>query len=69
MKPISSNVTRGLQAGSRCLCSDNSGAKEVEIISVIGVKTRKRGVQSAGIASLLNVVVKKGKKRKWNDCY
>jgi large subunit ribosomal protein L14 len=61
MKPISAKVTRGLQPGSRCICSDNSGAKEIEIISVINIKTRRKGVQTAGIASLLNVVVKKGK--------
>ena len=33
MKQISANVTRGLPVGTRCICSDNSGAKEVEIIS------------------------------------
>ncbi|MFA5746348.1 MAG: uL14 family ribosomal protein [archaeon] len=61
MKQISANVTRGLQTGSRCFCTDNSGAKEIEIISVIKIKTRRKGVQTAGIASLLNVVIKKGK--------
>lgn len=61
MKQISANVTRGLPIGTRCICSDNSGAKEVEIISVIKFKTKRKGVQTAGIASLLNVVVKKGK--------
>jgi len=61
MKQISANVTRGLQIGSRCFCTDNSGAKEIEIISVIKIKTKRKGVQGAGIASLLNVVIKKGK--------
>jgi len=61
MKQISANVTRGLPIGTRCICSDNSGAKEVEIISVIKFKTRRKGLQIAGIASLVNVVVKKGK--------
>jgi len=61
MKQISANVTGGLPVGTRCICSDNSGAKEVEIISVMRFKTRRKGLQTAGIASLVNVVVKKGK--------
>jgi large subunit ribosomal protein L14 len=61
MKQISAKVTRGLPIGTRCVCTDNSGAKEVEIISVIKFKTRRKGLQIAGIASLVNVVVKKGK--------
>lgn len=61
MKQISAKATRGLPVGTRCVCTDNSGAKEVEIISVIKYKTRLRGLQTAGIASLVNVVIKKGK--------
>jgi large subunit ribosomal protein L14 len=61
MKQISANVTRGLPLRARCFCSDNSGAKEVEIISVFKLKTRYRQTPTAGIASLVNVVVKKGK--------
>jgi large subunit ribosomal protein L14 len=43
------------------VCTDNSGAKEVEIIAVIGHKTRLRMHPKAGIADMVNVVVKKGK--------
>ena len=39
----------------------NSGAKEVMIISVFGLKTRKKQSLIAGIGDLVNVVVKKGK--------
>ncbi len=46
---------------SRCVCADNSGAKVVEIISVMGFKGNKRMNPKAGIASMVNVVVKKGK--------
>ncbi len=46
---------------SRCVCADNSGAKEVEIISVFGSKGKKRMQPKAGIADMVNVVVKKGK--------
>ena len=61
MKAISSNVTKGLSQKSRCVCADNSGAKIVEIISVIGFKGNKRMNPKAGIANMVNVVVKKGK--------
>jgi large subunit ribosomal protein L14 len=60
MKQISANPVQSLIVGSRCNCADNSGAKIVEIISVYKFKTRRRQFPSAGIASLVNVVVKKG---------
>ena len=43
------------------VCTDNSGAKEVYLISAFKYKSRKRGLPKAGIASMINVVVKKGK--------
>jgi large subunit ribosomal protein L14 len=61
MKAIGSSVSKGLSQMSWCVCADNSGAKEVRIISVIGHKTRKRMKPKAGIADMVNVVVKKGK--------
>jgi len=61
MRAISSTVTKGLTQKSRCVCTDNSGAKEVEIISVFGHKGNKRMLPKAGIADMVNVVVKKGK--------
>jgi large subunit ribosomal protein L14 len=61
MKAISASVTKGLTKKSRCICTDNSGAKEVEIISVFRHTTRKRMQPKAGIGDLVNVVVKTGK--------
>jgi len=61
MKAISANPTKGLTQHSRCVCADNSGAKEVDIITVFGGKGRKRMKPKAGIADMVNVVVKKGK--------
>jgi len=61
MKPISANRVKSLLLKSICTCSDNSGAKEVEIIAVIGFKGKKRMSPSAGIADMVIVVVKKGK--------
>ena len=61
MKALTATITRGLTKKSRCLCADNSGAKEVEIISVIGHKSVKKMSPKAGISDLCVVVVKKGK--------
>ena len=36
MKAITSNVTKALPIGARLQCVDNTGAREIEIISVIG---------------------------------
>ena len=61
MKSINASITRGLTHGTICICTDNSGAKEVKLISVYKYKGRKRKYPSAGIADMINVVVKKGK--------
>ena len=60
MKALSSSVSKGLSRKSRCVCADNSGAKEVEIISVFGHKARKKMGPKAGVADLVTVVIKKG---------
>ncbi len=61
MKGLGSNVTKGLQVGSVIPVCDNSGAKKLKIISVIGSKTRKSRVPSAGVGDLVMGSVKKGK--------
>ena len=61
MKAINAKRSRSLVFKSKCFCADNSGAKEVYIISVVGFKGKKRRNPTAGIADLVNVVVKKGK--------
>ena len=38
MKPLTSNVTKALPIGARLQCVDNTGAREIEIISVKGFK-------------------------------
>ncbi|MCE4610651.1 MAG: 50S ribosomal protein L14 [Desulfurococcales archaeon] len=53
-------VNTGLQVGSYVPVADNSGAKEVMIISVPQVKTRLRRLPSAGVGDLVVVTVKKG---------
>ncbi|MFH0954930.1 MAG: 50S ribosomal protein L14 [Candidatus Micrarchaeota archaeon] len=61
MKAINASASKGLTHHSRCFCTDNSGAKEVSIIAVLKFRGRKRMAMKAGIADLVNVVVKKGK--------
>lgn len=61
MKGLSSNVTGGLQIGSRVQTCDNSGAKIVEIISVRNKKTTKGRRGTAGVGDMVMISVKKGR--------
>jgi len=61
MRAISAPSHKGITQLTRLVCTDNSGAKEVYMISAHKYKSRKRGLPKAGIASMINVVVKKGK--------
>jgi len=61
VKAISASAVRSLGFGSRCFCTDNSGAKEVRIIAVYKYHGKKGTHPRGGIAEMVNVVVKKGK--------
>jgi large subunit ribosomal protein L14 len=61
MRAISIPNNKALTRRSRILCADNSGAKEVYMIGAFNYTTRKKASPKAGIASMINVVVKKGK--------
>ncbi len=60
MKAIKARVTRALNVGSRINCADNSGAKILEIISVIGYKGVKKRAPASGVAGLIKATVKVG---------
>lgn len=60
MKAITSKVTKALPVGARLQCVDNTGAREVEIISVKGYKGVRRRLASAGVGDMIVVSVKKG---------
>jgi large subunit ribosomal protein L14 len=60
MKALKANVVRALPAGARLEVVDNSGAKEIEIISVRGYKGVRRRLPKAGVGDLVVVSVKKG---------
>jgi large subunit ribosomal protein L14 len=53
-------VDRGLPAGAMVRCADNTGAKELKIIQVIGYKGRIRRIPTAKVGDLVMVSVKKG---------
>lgn len=61
MKAIKANVTRALPAGTRIEICDNSGAKLLKIFTVMGLKTVKGRLSSAGVGDLVMGSVKKGK--------
>ena len=60
MKALTSNVTRVLPVGARLQCVDNTGAREVEIVSVKGYKGVRRRLAIAGVGDMIIVSVKKG---------
>jgi large subunit ribosomal protein L14 len=51
---------RALPIGARLVCVDNTGAKEVQILSVVGLKGTRRRLVSAGVGDQVVVSVKKG---------
>lgn len=55
-------ITRGLPTEARVRISDNSGAKLVLVISVIGLRTRLNRLSSACVGDLIVCSVKKGTK-------
>ncbi len=52
---------RALCTGSRLLCADNTGAKELEIIAVLEYTGTLRRYPKAGVGDMVVVSVKKGK--------
>lgn len=60
MKAVRARITRGLPQNSSINCVDNSGAKIVRVISVMGYKGVKRRMPSAGVADMIRITVKTG---------
>ncbi|MBN1502026.1 50S ribosomal protein L14 [Candidatus Woesearchaeota archaeon] len=61
MKALRSTVTRALPVGATLNVCDNSGAKEIEIISIRGYKGVKRRKPAGGVGDFINAAVKKGR--------
>jgi len=60
MKAKKAKLTRALPVGAKLICADNSGAKELEIIAVIGYKGVRRRLPAAGVGDVIVASVKKG---------
>ena len=60
MKGIAGKQMRGLQTGSKLKCADNTGAKIVRTVSVIGYKGVARRYPRAGVGDKIIVSVIKG---------
>lgn len=60
MKGLAGRQTRGLPTGAKIECADNTGAKVVEIITVISYHGTKRRQPAAGVGDMVVVSVKKG---------
>ncbi len=60
MKALGSNIVKALTIGSRLLCNDNSGAKELMVIGAKGYKGRRGMNPKVGVADVVTASVKKG---------
>lgn len=60
MKALTSSVSKALPIGATLQCVDNTGAREIEIISVKGFKGVRRRLDVAGVGDLVVASVKKG---------
>jgi len=60
MKAVKASITKALNVGSYIVCADNTGAKILQIIAVIGYKGKRRRIPKAGIGDIVKVVVKEG---------
>jgi large subunit ribosomal protein L14 len=54
-------IARGLPLGASLVCADNSGAKELQLLTVFGYKGKLGKIGKAGIGDIVNVSVIKGK--------
>merc|ERR1719251_138321 len=54
-------ITLGLPVGAVLNCADNSGAKNLYIMSVCGIKGRLNRLPAAGVGDMVICTVKKGK--------
>ena len=60
MEAMAADVTRGLVKGSRITCADNTGARELKVISIAGYSGTKNRHPKAGLGDKITVSVTKG---------
>jgi large subunit ribosomal protein L14 len=60
MEALNADVTQGLERGSLVTCADNTGARELKVISIAGYTGTKNRHPKAGIGDTVTVSVTKG---------
>ena len=60
MEAIKADVTQGLEKGSLVTCADNTGARELRLVSVAGYSGRRNRHPKAGLGDKVTVSVTKG---------
>jgi large subunit ribosomal protein L14 len=60
MEAMKADVTQGLKKGSLVNCADNTGARELKIISASGYSSRLNRQPKAGLGDKVTVSVTKG---------
>lgn len=60
MRAIDSKVPRALTKGARLVCADNTGARELQLISVKNYRGTRSRQPKAGLGDVVVVSVKKG---------
>lgn len=60
MKPVKAKITRGIPVGSLINCADNTGAKTLNVISVMGYKGVKSRRAACGVGNMISCSVKQG---------
>ena len=61
MQALKSHVTKALPLYAQVETCDNSGAKVIKVITVMGAKTVKGRVASCGVGDLIMAAVKRGR--------
>jgi len=60
MEALKADVTQGLEKGSLINCADNTGARELKVISIMNYKGTKNRHPKAGLGDKITVSVTKG---------
>ncbi|MDD3620941.1 MAG: 50S ribosomal protein L14 [Methanofollis sp.] len=60
MKARMSKIPRAINTGTKLVCADNTGARVVEIVSVVGYHGVRRRQPKLGLGDMATVSVKKG---------
>ena len=60
MEALNADVTQGLEKGSLVACADNTGARELKVVSISGYSGTKNRHPKAGLGDKVTVSVTKG---------